>query len=196
MNQPAPIALQQFFQSLMPITETTAIQLSDNFQFKTVLKNDFLLQENTISNTSYFLESGYVRAFTNDSSGIDITTNLFVAPIFVNNFISFFKQAPSLENLQALTDCKMWAIDYDTLQEKFHTLPAFREMGRLMLINSYSRLQMRMVSFIKETAEQRYEKLLKSNPEIFQYVPLKVLSSYLGITDTSLSRIRKSYAKK
>jgi hypothetical protein len=38
--------------------------------------------------------------------------------------------------------------------------------------------------------------LLKSNPEIFQYAPLKNIASYLGVTDTSLSRIRKEFAKK
>jgi hypothetical protein len=49
---------------------------------------------------------------------------------------------------------------------------------------------------ITETAEQRYEHLLKTNPDIFQNVPLKHIASFLGITDTSLSRIRKEYAKR
>ena len=53
-----------------------------------------------------------------------------------------------------------------------------------------------MLSMITETAEQRYDSLLKAKPEIFQYAALKHIASYLGITDTSLSRIRKEYAKK
>jgi len=48
---------------------------------------------------------------------------------------------------------------------------------------------------ITETAEVRYEQLLKTNPEIFQHAPLKHIASYLGITDTSLSRIRKNCQK-
>ena len=55
---------------------------------------------------------------------------------------------------------------------------------------------MRMLSVITETAEQRYQTLLKTNPEIFQHTALKHIASYLGITDTSLSRIRKEYQKK
>jgi len=43
---------------------------------------------------------------------------------------------------------------------------------------------------ITETAEQRYETLLKNNPEIFAFAQLKHIASFLGITDTSLSRIR------
>jgi hypothetical protein len=53
-----------------------------------------------------------------------------------------------------------------------------------------------MLSLIIETAEERYISLLQSTPEIFQYAHLKQIASYLGITDTSLSRIRKMMMKK
>ncbi len=46
-----------------------------------------------------------------------------------------------------------------------------------------------------ETAENRYIKLLESNPALLQRVPLKYLASYLGIAAQSLSRIRKKLAK-
>ena len=49
---------------------------------------------------------------------------------------------------------------------------------------------------IIETAEERYVNVLKSSPEIFQSTSLKSVASYLGITDTSLSRIRKKFSKK
>ena len=48
---------------------------------------------------------------------------------------------------------------------------------------------------IQLTAEQRYERLVTSHTEIFQNAPLKYIASYLGITDTSLSRIRKDIAR-
>jgi hypothetical protein len=49
---------------------------------------------------------------------------------------------------------------------------------------------------INKTAEQRYEALLGSNPEIFRHAPLKYIASYLGITDSSLSRIRRESSRK
>ena len=48
---------------------------------------------------------------------------------------------------------------------------------------------------LHETAEERYENLLRSNPDIFQHAPLKQIASYLGITHTSLSRIRKDISR-
>jgi hypothetical protein len=53
-----------------------------------------------------------------------------------------------------------------------------------------------MLSMITETAEERYANLLNSHPEIFVYAPLKNIATYLGITDTSLSRIRRDFSKK
>lgn len=82
-------------------------------------------------------------------------------------------------------------MSYENVQTNFHTVPEFRELGRMMLIMNYSNLKIRMLGMIKDTAENRYLKLMKDHPDIFQNVPLKMIASYLGITDTSLSRIRK-----
>ncbi len=49
---------------------------------------------------------------------------------------------------------------------------------------------------INKSAEERYANLVADSNEIFQYAQLKHIASYLGITDTSLSRIRKEFAKK
>ena len=75
-------------------------------------------------------------------------------------------------------------------------MPEFRDFGRSILVKGFSSLKVRMLSMITETAEQRYDTLLKTNPEIFQHAALKHIATYLGITDTSLSRIRKEYTKK
>src|SRR3990172_13271074 len=37
----------------------------------------------------------------------------------------------------------------------------------------------------------RYQKLCTESPELFHRVPLRMLATYLGITDVSLSRIRR-----
>ena len=78
----------------------------------------------------------------------------------------------------------------------FHTIPEFRELARENLVNGFIALKERTLGMINLTAEQRYEHLLKTRPELFQNVPLKHLASYLGVTDTSLSRIRKELAQK
>jgi len=116
--------------------------------------------------------------------------------MFASDLLSFFKRIPAKENIQALTDCQTWYITYDDMQESFHAIPEFREFGRLNIINQFGILQQRMLSMLQLTVEQRYSDLVHAHPEILQNAPLKFIATYLGITDTSLSRIRKEFIKK
>jgi len=75
-------------------------------------------------------------------------------------------------------------------------MPEFREFGRSMLVTAYAELKHRMLSMVRDTAEERYSLLIASSPDIFQNAPLKYIASYLGVTSTSLSRIRKEITKK
>ena len=159
-------------------------------------KDELLLKENKINKDTFVLERGYVRSYTFNQNDEEVTTNIFSAPCFVNDFLSFFKQQPTSENYQCLTQCKLWTMSYEKVQTCFHTDPEFREFGRMMLVTDYSNLHDRMLGMVKDTAENRYLKLMKNHPDIFQNVPLKIIASYLGITDTSLSRIRKEIASK
>jgi ribosomal protein L10 len=53
-----------------------------------------------------------------------------------------------------------------------------------------------MLEMVKESATSRYSKLLEEHPNIFQNTSLKIIASYLGVTDSSLSRIRKEISRK
>jgi len=170
--------------------------LAEKFKPGKIAKNGYLLKEGAVCNQSHFIEEGILRSYLFDLDGNEVTTEFYSKRVFASDFLSFFKRTPSKEYIQALTDCETWYITYGDMQENFHTIPEFREYGRQNIINNYSLLKQRMVSMLQETAEQRYAGLVNSNPEILQNVPLKYIASYLGITDTSLSRIRKEFIKK
>jgi len=188
--------LIQFLCSTNLVSLTTGKQIADTFQPKEIARNDFFLKEGRISNEYFFLENGFMRAFAHDTDGNDVTTNFYSANQVVFEVSSFFNRTISKENIQATDDCSGWVIFYEQLNNLFHSLPEFRDFGRAILVKGFSSLKIRMLSMITETAEQRYDALLKTNPEIFQHAALKHIASYLGITDTSLSRIRKEYSKK
>jgi CRP-like cAMP-binding protein len=183
--------LEKYIASFLPMPTDKSTFFADQFELIELSKNELLLKENKISKDTFVLESGYIRSFTFDKNEQEVTTNIFSAPSFVNDFLSFFKQQPTSENFQCLTDCKLWSMNYEKVQICFHTYPEFREFGRMMLVKNYSALHERMLGMIKDTAEIRYVTLMKRHPNIFQNIPLKIIASYLGITDTSLSRIRK-----
>lgn len=166
------------------------------FEEKEIPRHDFHLREGSVSNEYMIVESGFLRAFTHDTDGNEVTTNFFAPGGLVLEVASFFQRTPSKENVQALADSKGWVITFEKLNMLFHTHPAFRETGRSILVKGFAALKERMLSMINQTAEQRYTTLLETNPDIFQLAPLKHIASYLGITDTSLSRIRKEVSRK
>lgn len=188
--------LIQLLQSTDLVTLQTAHEIAAVFTPKGINKNQFLYKSGKICNEYFYLETGFMRAFAHDTDGNDITTNFYAANSLVFEVSSFFNRTLSRENVQAKIDCTGWFITYEQLNNLFHSLPEFREFGRGVLVKGFASLKTRMLSMITETAEQRYDTLMKSNPEIFQFAALKHIASYLGITDTSLSRIRKEFSKK
>jgi len=188
--------LIQFFKNSNLVSAKAAEDIANTFSPKEITKNSFLLKEGRVSDEYFFLENGFIRAFANDIEGNDVTTNFYSNCQVVFEVSSFFNRTVSKENFQAIVDCEGWYITYEQLNNLFHSMHEFRDFGRSILVKGFSSLKIRMLSMITETAEQRYDTLLKTNPEIFQQAALKHIASYLGITDTSLSRIRKEYTKK
>ena len=188
--------LIQFLNRSNLVSLSTAETIADTFNPKEISRNSYFLKEGKISDEYFFLENGFLRAFAHDTDGNDVTTNFYSANQVVFEVSSFFNRSISKENIQATEYCTGWFITFEQLNNLFHSLPEFREFGRAVLVKGFASLKTRMLSMITETAEQRYDALLKTNPEIFQHAALKHIASYLGITDTSLSRIRKEYSKK
>lgn len=188
--------LVQFLQGTNLVSAGTAVEIADRFIYKQMARAEYFLQAGKHSNEYLFLETGFMRAFAQDTEGNEVTTNFYTANQVVFEVSSFFNRTISLENIQAITDCHGWVISYPELNELFHALPEFREFGRQMLVKGYASLKMRTLTMITESAEQRYAGLVNTRPEIFQHAALKHIASYLGVTDTSLSRIRKQFTKK
>ncbi|HEV8270644.1 MAG TPA: Crp/Fnr family transcriptional regulator [Chitinophagaceae bacterium] len=188
--------LVRFFKNSNLVSPKAAEEIASTFSPKEIKKNNFLLKEGRVCDEYFFLENGFIRAFANDIDGNEVTTNFYSSGQVVFEVSSFFNRTVSKENFQAIVDCEGWYITYEQLNNLFHSMHDFRDFGRSILVKGFSSLKIRMLSMITETAEQRYDTLLKTNPEIFQQAALKHIASYLGITDTSLSRIRKEYTKK
>ena len=157
-------------------------------------KNQFLMESGKIAPYYYFMESGFARSFAIDLDGNDITTKFFTVSDIVIDWHSYFLKTPCRESIQALTPCKCWRIQFTDFMKLF-SIEAFREVGRTRLITNYFELKNHSVSMISDSAKDRYLELMKTKPQIMQNVPLKHIATYMGITDSSLSRIRKEVTK-
>lgn len=188
--------LTQFIKDTFPISNYAAKLIADNFEHISLSKNTLTLKEGKINSDYIFLERGFMRSYVYDTNGNEVTTNIYKPMQMVFEVGSYFQRKPSTENIETITECSVWVGKYESFQNLFHSLSEFREFGRAILVKGFISFKERTIAMINENAEQRYEKLLKDSPEIFQHVPLKYIASYLGITDTSLSRLRKELLKK
>lgn len=152
-----------------------------------------MIQEGNKAEYYYFLESGFARSYVIDLEGNDITTKFFSTTDIVIDWHAYFLKTKCRESIQAITPCVAWKITFEHFMKLF-SIEAFREVGRTRLINNYFELKTHSVSIIADAAKDRYLQLLQSKPDVVQNVPLKQIATYLGITDTSLSRIRKEIA--
>ena len=154
-----------------------------------------LLTDGKICNKVYFIEQGIARAFYYKDDQ-DTTSWLMKEGDWIISVHSFYGQRPSHENIELLEDSILTSLGYADLQSIYQEFPEFNFVGRVLTEYYYTLSEERAFSLRLQNAEDRYKTLLNTNPEIFNRAPLKYIASYLGITDTSLSRIRREAFKK
>ncbi|MEJ7676832.1 MAG: hypothetical protein WKG06_02925 [Segetibacter sp.] len=103
---------------------------------------------------------------------------------------SFFQQKPSYESIQALEDCTLLCIQYNELQDMYKTFYEMNFIARVLTEKYYTLSEQRLYSLRMQRAPERYKFLIDNFSELIKRVPSKYLSSYLSISEETLSRIK------
>ncbi|WP_417887532.1 Crp/Fnr family transcriptional regulator [Zunongwangia sp.] len=179
--------------------ETFKILTKDEIDFfeqkvvrKKLKKGDFFIKEGKTCKEVGFVVSGLFRSFYHSSMEAEVTYCFTFSNSFVSAYSSFLSQNKTLENIQALTDTEILTISRDQLLKLEQSSTNWLKFFKMMAEQEYIKLEKRIFMLQMETAEKRYLDLLTNQPEYLQLIPLNYLSSYLGITQRHLSRIRKS----
>ncbi|PWN71623.1 Crp/Fnr family transcriptional regulator [Chryseobacterium phosphatilyticum] len=154
-------------------------------------KNDLLLEAGHMARFYYFLKSGLVGYYTIDENGDSIYKIFFEENSFVASTAAIIKNEPSDFNMIALEDCTVIQYPvkaYRELLEKHHDLALFHLY--YLEKNWVVKKEPLEVSLKYETAKQRYLQLLE-NKSLHSRLKQHQIASYLGITPTQLSRIKK-----
>ena len=189
MNDRLPLV--NFILDTVEIPRVEAEQIASAFHPIEFSTNDYILKENQVSDDYIYLTNGLMRTFLLDLKGNEITIDFFTDNNVVFEVTSFFNRVRSESNIQALTVCSGFRLSYDELNTLFHDRPAFRDFGRAILVKEFIASKKRNYGMINRTAKERYQHLLTHRPQILQHSPLKYIASYLGVTDSTLSRLRK-----
>jgi len=184
--------IKAYLEKIADISEADWTFFTSKLERHIILKKAIFLKINTIENHISFIESGVVRLFIpKKDPDKEITFGFSFKNQFISAYDSFLRRTPSNYQLQALTKTTILSITYNDLQEVYNKTKIGNLIGRLTAERLFLLKSKREQYLLNLTAEERYLKLFKERPELLQIIPLKYISSYIGVTAQALSRIRK-----
>jgi len=164
------------------------------FEKKSIPKASYFITCGKVNNSIAFVESGVFRSLYYNHKGDDFTRYFIYEGRFVGDFQSFLDRTPSNDYIESVTDAQLWILDIHNfllLEKEIKIWPLLMAKLYGFVIESKLKTANTMMNL---DAKERYLLFLKLYPGLANRVPLTMLASYLGITASSLSRIRKNIA--
>jgi len=185
--------LKDFITNYVDLTEDEMQDLIGRFKSKTLKKNEYLLREGETCKDLAFVQNGCLRLYY-IKEDIEVSVWFTFPHSSAIEIYSFISEKPSNYFIQAIEDSEVLYLPKIEINKLYQSQPKMQEMMRnywedvvLNLIDRFTALQ-------KDSAEKRYLDLL-SKPAYLENIPQKYLASFIGVTPTSLSRIRKQIIK-
>jgi CRP-like cAMP-binding protein len=188
------------FQHLRDFAPLNDKDISDSQPFwkaRKINKGDYFNMQSMVCNDLGLVVKGIFRIYFHDPDTKEDKNIFFCSENqFVVSFRSFVSRNPCWYFIEAMEDSEICFISYQDLNGLYETHPNWGKFGRLLAEWFFLVAQTRTEEFIFFSHEQRYTRLLEEHPDIIERIPAYHISSYLGITNPSLSRIRKRIESK
>ncbi len=180
--------LIKFFEKHVPPAD--AHRLNKIFTKKTIGKRQFFCRQDDYNLQLGILERGLARSFFITRDGLESTVCFSSEGMAIFDPVSFYGFGKARFNIQCLEKTTLHVTTREKLEGIYQSSPHLNRFGRQVLEESYVFMINRIMDQQTKTAEQRYKELLLEST-IMLRVPQKYVASYLGITESSLSRIRR-----
>ena len=184
--------LTNYLKNTVPFPSEELADIISYFEREAVKKNKPLVKEGQVCTKLYFIEKGVGRSYYLTEAGKDVTQWFFVEGQFMTSIESFFQQNPSLYYLEMLEDAVLYSITRENLDLLFARYHNMEKLGRLLSTEMLTRVVNKLSAIQFQTARERHDYMLTEFPDIANRVALGHIASYLGMTQETLSRIRKA----
>lgn len=182
--------LYQYFINKTNIKEAQFNKIKNCFKVKTLKKNDYLLREGQTCKYCYFVNVGCLRFYSVNEEGQELTRYFGFENKFATSFTSFISQMPAHENMQSIINSEVLVITRQDFYHLVDTVPEVNLVYRHILEMAYITSQERIYGFQGQTALERLKWLINREPRILSILSNKVVASYLGVTQYTLSRLK------
>lgn len=174
----------------MEIDSQKLDEVCSYFKLVKTKRNQVLLDFNQVSKHYYFINKGCIRLFTHTRDGLEISRYFAFEGNFVTALPSFIDQQPAEEYLQSIEKSELLRISRADFYYLVDTLPGFAKIYTEILELGFIVAQKRIYGFQGFDAIQKVKWIIKNQPQILVRVSNKLAASYLGISPSTLSRIK------
>lgn len=181
--------MEKLFIETMGLTKTHLETFMKIMFARTLKKKEYLIREGSVCNFVGIVDSGILRSHLTVADE-ELNNDFYFDNTFISAYSSFLTQQPTNCNIQALTAATIHYITREQLENLTEQDPAWLKLSKYVSDSFFIRKCKRESSFLKHTAAERLEVVLKLYPGIEQHVSQYHIASYLGIKPESLSRIK------
>ncbi len=186
--------LKNYLDHLTPLSAKAWKAVQSLFTEKVLDKSAYFIQHNQNAKQIGFLTEGIIRAYYTSPGGIEYNKHFFVAPCFVGGYASLITGQPNQINQQALTQCRVLVANYAAFQKLYAQHHELERAARILAERFFAQKEQREIELVLLDAEQRYSIFKRDFSKLEQIIPQYHIASYLGVTPTQLSRIRRKLA--
>lgn len=158
---------------------------------KKAKKGDLLFQPQKKVDKILFLETGILRGYT-IVNGKDFTHHFFLKNWFATDFKSFLTKVKSSLFIETLTDVEYYEFHKKELLHLYKKHHQLESLGRIIAEKAFLLTVEKLTEIQTLDLKSRYKNLITKNKALFQKVPQKYIASYLGVSEQSLSRVKKN----
>ena len=180
-----------FLNSISDISEETFSEIQKITTFKRIEAGTQLVKLGDVPSKAYMIVSGVIRCYLITESGKEFNKSFYLPVSFAASLTALMKRKPSSLVFGALTDCKIYEIDYYKIMDLCKKNPKLKDLYTKILEFLYIKYEKRLIASISLNATERYLQLQKEIPNVDALISQYHIASYLGITSVQLSRIRK-----
>lgn len=182
-------ALRNHIEEITPITNEEWAVISAHFTERKMLKHQFLVQKGEPVLCDHWVVKGLLKAYTIDDNGKEHILQFAMENWWCSDYNAFQNQSPATIFIDCVENCEVLCLRLDDREKICREVHSMEHFFRVKSNYGYIALQQRILSLLTQSAEERYNHLLKINPRLFQRVPKKLIAAYLGVTRETLSRL-------
>lgn len=155
-------------------------------------KNEYLSEAGKVPRYVGFVLEGVFRFCYYNNKSEEVTNYFVDEGNFVVDNEKFESQIAATEYVQAITDCKVLVFNKKDWDEISDTIVGWEMMKAKMVKKCLTLAMERRSPLVSEDASTRYLSFITAFPNLVNRIPLSHVASYLGVTQQSLSRIRRN----